>query len=123
MRKCAFFWMVVAILALQVGLLSPVQAEVVGQITQVEGQVDLLKGGNLPAKPVKLQDKLESGDVVRTKTLSKAQITFIDNSIITLSPESRLAVDEYQFAPAQQKRNAVLNLFYGMAHVVVNQLF
>jgi FecR protein len=123
MRKCAFFWMVVAILALQVGLLSPVQAEVVGQITQVEGQVDLLKGGNLPAKPVKLQDKLESGDVVRTKSLSKAQITFIDNSIITLSPESRLAVDEYQFTPAQQKRNAVLNLFYGMAHVVVNQLF
>ena len=98
-------------------------AEVVGHITQVEGRVDLLKGGKLPAIPVALQDKVESGDVLRTKSLSKAQITFIDNSVITLSPESRLAVDEYQFEPGQQKRNAVLNLFQGMAHVVVNKLF
>jgi hypothetical protein len=123
MKKYSFFWMVLVILALQVGLLTPAQSEVVGSITQVEGRVDLLKGGKLPATPVKLQDKLEPGDVLRTKSLSKAQITFIDNSIITLSPESRLAIDEYQFNPAQQKRNAVLNLFQGMAHVVVDKLF
>jgi hypothetical protein len=123
MRKCAFFWMVLVILALQVGLLTPAQAEVVGSITQVEGRVDVLKGGKLPANPAKLQDKVESGDVLRTKSLSKAQITFIDNSVITLSPESRLAVDDYQFNPAQEKRSAVVNLFQGMAHVVVNKLF
>jgi hypothetical protein len=98
-------------------------AEVVGRLTQVEGRVDLLKGGKLPANPVKLQDGVEPGDVLRTKSLSKAQITFIDNSVITLSPESRLAVDEYLFDPAKQKRSAVLNLFQGLAHVVVNKLF
>ncbi len=98
-------------------------AEVVGRLTQVEGRVDLLKGGKLPANPVKLQDGVEPGDVLRTKTLSKAQITFIDNSVITLSPESRLAVDEYLFDPGKQKRSAVLNLFQGLAHVVVNKLF
>ena len=113
------------ILMLVFGLMLPAwaSAEVVGHITQVEGRVDLLKGGKLPATPVALQDKVESGDVLRTKSLSKAQITFIDNSVITLSPESRLAVDEYRFEPGQQKRNAVLNLFQGMAHVVVNKLF
>ena len=107
------------------GLMLPAwaSADVVGHITQVEGRVDLLKGGKLPATPVALQDKVESGDVLRTKSLSKAQITFIDNSVITLSPESRLAVDDYQFEPGQQKRSAVLNLFQGMAHVVVNKLF
>ena len=113
------------ILMLACGLMLPAwaSAEVVGHITQVEGRVDLLKGGKLPATPVALQDKVESGDVLRTKSLSKAQITFIDNSVITLSPESRMAVDEYRFEPGQQKRNAVLNLFQGMAHVVVNKLF
>ena len=113
------------ILLLACGLMLPdwALAEVVGHITQVEGLVDLLKGGKLPATPVALQDKVESGDVLRTKSLSKAQITFIDNSVITLSPESRLGVDEYKFEPAQQKRNAVLNLFQGMAHVLVNKLF
>ena len=113
------------ILMLACGLMLPAwaSAEVVGHITQVEGRVDLLKGGKLPATPVALQDKVESGDVLRTKSLSKAQITFVDNSVITLSPESRLAVDEYRFEPGQQKRNAVLNLFQGMAHVLVNKLF
>jgi hypothetical protein len=113
------------ILMLACGLMLPAwaSAEVVGHITQVEGRVDLLKGGKLPATPVALQDKLESGDVLRTKSLSKAQITFVDNSIITLSPDSRLAIEEYQFDPGHQKRNAVLNLFQGMAHVVVNKLF
>ena len=113
------------ILLLACGLMLPAwaSAEVVGHITQVEGRVDLLKGGKLPATPVALQDKVESGDVLRTKSLSKVQITFIDNSVITLSPESRLAVDEYRFEPAQGKRHAVLNLFQGMAHVVVNKLF
>ncbi|MBU4357308.1 MAG: FecR family protein, partial [Proteobacteria bacterium] len=113
------------ILLLACGLMLPdwASAAVVGHITQVEGRVDLLKGGKLPATPVALQDKVESGDVLRAKSLSKAQITFIDNSVITLSPESRLAVDEYRFEPAQQKRFAVLNLFQGMAHVVVNKLF
>jgi hypothetical protein len=85
--------------------------------------VDLLKGGKLPATPAKPQDQLEPGDVLRTKSLSKAQITFVDDSIVTLSPGSRMAVDEYQFIPAQKKRNAVLSLFQGMAHVVVNKLF
>lgn len=98
-------------------------AEVVGHITQAEGRIDILKAGKLPATPVKLQDGVEPGDVLRTKSLSKAQITFIDDSVITLSPESRLAIDEYRFDPTQQKRTAVMNLFQGLAHVVVNKLF
>ena len=60
-------------------------AGVVGHLTQLEGRVDLLKGGNLPAIPLKVDDTVEPGDVIRTKSLSKAQITFIDNSILTLS--------------------------------------
>ena len=51
MRKCTFFWMVLVILALQVGLLTSVQAEVVGRLTLVEGRVDILKGGQAPGHP------------------------------------------------------------------------
>jgi hypothetical protein len=122
MRKFAFLWAVLMILAFQVGPLTQAQAEVVGRLTQVEGRVDLLKGGQLPATPVKVDDGVQLGDVLRTKCLSKAQITFIDNSTLTISPESRVAIETYLFDSAKQKRSAVLQLFQGLAHVVVSKI-
>ena len=71
-------------------------AEVVGRLTEAEGRVDLLKGGKLPAVALKVNDTVEPGDVIRTKSRSKAQITFIDNSLLTLSQESRLAIEEFR---------------------------
>ena len=119
----AFLATTIFILALPLVLLHVAAAEVVGHFTQVEGRVDLLKGGKLPATPVKIQDGVEPGDILRTKSLSKAQVTFIDNSVITVSPESRIAIEEYQFNAAQKQRNAVLNIFQGLTHVIVNKLF
>ena len=78
---------------------SVVGAEVVGRLTQLEGRVDLLKGGKLPAIPLKVNDTVEPGDVIRTKSLSKAQVTFIDNSTLTLSQEARIAIEEFKFKP------------------------
>lgn len=98
------------------------RAEVVGRFTQVEGRVDLLKGGNLPATPVKVDDGVEVGDAVRTKSLSRAQITFIDNSSLTISPESRIAVEAYMFDAAKQQRHAVLKVFQGMVLTVVTKI-
>jgi hypothetical protein len=98
-------------------------AAVVGRLTQVEGRVDLLKGGKLPATPVKVGDLVGAGDVLRSKSLSRAQITFIDSSIINISPGCRLAIEDYRFEPDQGKRWAVLKIFQGLAHVVVNKIF
>jgi hypothetical protein len=123
MRKCAFLLIILVVLAFQVGLFTQAQAEVVGRLTLVEGRVDLLKGGHLPANPVKVNDEVQPGDVLRTKSLSKAQITFIDNSTLTISPESRVAIETYMFDPAKKKRNAVIQLFRGLAHVVVSKVY
>ena len=119
----AFVAVVTSILLVFVGLVVLAQAEVAGRITQVEGTVDFLKGGKLPASAAKLDDSVEVGDVLRTKSLSKAQITFMDNTVITVSPESRIAIEEYMFDPAKGKRSAMLQLFQGLAHVVVSKLF
>jgi hypothetical protein len=114
----------VVLVLLLLGLVRPGAAvDVVGRLTQVEGRVDFLKGGKLPATPAKLQDGVEPGDVLRTKSLSKAQITFIDNSVITMAPESRLAIEEYMFDAAKEKRRAVLQLFQGLAHALIHQVF
>ncbi len=123
MRKYAFFCVVFVILALQMGPLTDAQADVVGRLTQVEGRVDILRGGQLPATPVKVDDGVQPGDVLRTKSLSKAQITFIDNSTMTIAPESRVGIEAYMVDSAKEKRNAVIQLFQGLAHVVVSKVF
>jgi len=97
-------------------------AAVVGRFTQVIGQVDLLKQGKLPALAAKVQDGVEPADVIRTKSKAKAQLTMVDDSIITLAPESRLAIADYQYDPARGERRAVLRLFRGLVHTAVNRI-
>ena len=123
MKKFTFLWAAVVILSCHLGSLSAARADIAGRLTMVEGSVDLLKGGQLPANPAKVDDGVQVGDVLRTKSLSKAMITFIDNSTLTISPESRVAIEEYMFNPTQKKRNAVIQLFQGLAYVVVNKVF
>jgi hypothetical protein len=101
---------------------SVADAEVVGRLTQSDGRVELLKGGKLPAIPVKTGDTVEPGDVIRTKSQSKAQITFIDDSLLTLSQEARIAIEEFKFEPGPGKRQAVLEIFQGLALAVVNKI-
>jgi hypothetical protein len=86
--------LVAAILMSIMGLVVAAPAEVAGRLTMVEGRVDLLKGGQLPSVAAKLEDTVSPGDVLRTKSLSKAQITFSDNTVMTISPETRLALEE-----------------------------
>jgi hypothetical protein len=97
-------------------------AAVVGRFTQVTGQVDLLKGGAIPAIAAHVQDGVEPGDVIRTKTQSKAQLTMVDDSIITLAPESRLAIADFQYNAARGERHAVLRLFRGLMQTVVTRI-
>ncbi len=110
-------------LALSLFLSSGASAAVVGRISQLEGKVDCLKQGKLPATPAKLNDEVEPGDILRTKSLSKAQITFVDDSVLTISPGSRIAIEEYMVDAAKGKRNAVLQLFQGIALAVVSKIY
>lgn len=112
--------MVLIVMAVTVPLAA--HAAVVGRFTQVTGQVDLLKQGKIPAVAVKVQDGVEPGDVIRTKTGAKAQLTMEDDSIITLAPESRLALADYQYEPARQERRVVLRILRGLIQTVVNRI-
>ncbi|MBM4285523.1 MAG: FecR domain-containing protein [Deltaproteobacteria bacterium] len=99
------------------------QAAVVGKFAEVEGSVDLLKGGKLPAAAVKVQDGVEVGDVVRTKSLGRAQIKFIDDTVMTIAPGSRIAIEEYMFDAAKGKRQAVVQVFQGMVKTAVGKVY
>jgi hypothetical protein len=80
-----------------------------------------LKKGQLPAIHLKQNDGVEPGDVIRTKSLSKAQITFVDDTVLTIAPGSRVAIEEYMIDGG--KRSAVLQMFRGVALAVVSKIF
>lgn len=90
-------------------------SQVVGMITKTEGRVDILRAGQSAAEAVKLEDTVSIGDILRTKSDGSAEITFIDKSVMTVGPRSRLGVDEYLFKPDEGKRSASLKLFRGKA--------
>jgi FecR protein len=119
-QKIRLVVIILTLAALVVPLTS--HAAVVGRFSLVTGQVDLLKQGKLPAIAAKFQDGVEIGDVIRTKTKAKAQLTMVDDSVITLAPESRLAIADYQYNPVREERRAVLRAFRGLVHTVVNRI-
>ena len=89
------------------------EAQVAGKITKVEGRVDILRAAAAAAVPARAGDTVNVGDILRTKSDGKAEITFIDNSIMTVGPKSRLGIDEYLYKADEEKRSASLKLYRG----------
>lgn len=88
-------------------------AQVAGKLTKVSGTVDILRAGTTAATPVKVNEEVSIGDIVRTKSDGSAEITFIDNSVMTLGPRSRLGIEEYLYKSEENKRVASLKLHRG----------
>ncbi len=110
------------ILVIFVAVPLAVQAAVVGRFTVAEGQVDLLKQGKIPARAAKVNDGVEPGDVIRTKSKAKAQVKFVDDSVVTMAPDSRIAVADFAFDAASGQRHAVLRFFKGVMHTVITRV-
>jgi hypothetical protein len=95
----------------------------VGNFTEVEGQVNRLKLGKPPAIAAKVQGEVEMKDIIQTKSLSRTQITFVDDTILTMAPESRVVIDQYFFDGVKSERRALLKVVKGLVKTVVGQFF
>lgn len=67
----------------------------VGNIVVVNGQVSILRGGQLPAVTATLGTGINVGDFVRTKSNSGCEIRFSDGNVIKVGPRSRIDISEY----------------------------
>lgn len=94
----------------------------VGSLVQAEGNVEILRQGKLPAVPAKVSDQLDPGDVIRTKSGARAQVRFIDDTVLTIAPGSMVAINEYLYDAPKGLRRAVLNVFRGLVSCVVSRL-
>ncbi len=92
----------------------------VGEFAAVRGNVDLTAPG-APARPVSKGDPVSVGDIVRTKSGSKAEIAFSDGSIVRLAPASRLEITEY--IAGKEETKGILKLYRGKIQSQVKKLF
>jgi len=93
----------------------------VGRFTQVTGEVDTLPDAQLPAQNVKVADGVHNGDLVRTKTQSRAEITFLDESLLRITPGSRVTIEGYAF-DAAGRREATISVSVGMIFTEIKRL-
>ena len=93
-------------------------AEAVGKFTHVEGKVDILREGAFPAITVKVQDQVYPKDIIRTKSASKAEIIFKDNTVLQIAQRSRIDISEYYTGDTSK---SVIKLSRGQVKAVVDK--
>ncbi|HTM63164.1 MAG TPA: FecR family protein [Gammaproteobacteria bacterium] len=77
----------------------------VARVVWVKGAFSATMPGNQEARKLKLGDNIYLNDTLITDKLSEAQIIFTDNSTMTFRPESKLYINQYNYAPPS-KENA-----------------
>src|SRR3989338_2656131 len=82
----------------------------VGRITYVEGRVDISRPNSDIAAPAREGDTVSVGDAVRTKSNSKAEVTFGDNTVLRLAQNSKADITEYQLDENNKRKTATINL-------------
>lgn len=84
----------VAILSLLV-MVSSVNADGIGQVKNLSGAASIERN-HTPA-PLKVGDTLQQADVIRTGPDGAVGIVFIDNSTISVGPDTVFALDQFDF--------------------------
>ncbi len=88
-----------------------------GTITRLAGSVTVQRAGSEVAGAAGMA--IEVDDTIRSGPGSRAEVTFTDGSVLTIGPESDVAISF--FAPEAAESNAVVDLIAGIARLTVNK--
>ena len=85
----------ILLLAMTVSVQAGPAADAIGQIKTETGTVRLERGS--AARPAVIGDHIAQSDVIQTGADGTVGITFADNSMMSLGPNSRLSLDRFRF--------------------------
>jgi len=95
----------------------------VGSVVSWMNDVIIYPADNGKKRPVMSMEPLFVGDTVVTGTRSKAKLLMKDDSIISIAPQSRIVIKDYEFSEKGRKRVSLLKILSGKARGVVNRFF
>jgi hypothetical protein len=113
----------VSVIAVVLSLIVPTLAMAVsvGKVTHVEGRVDVLKMGKHAVVKVSQGDDVGVGDIFRSKTASRAEITFANQNILKIDPATRVEISQYSMEG--DKSNQVMKLQRGKVQAISGEDF
>lgn len=100
---------------------SSAWAQEIGTIASVDGRVEIGRGGNWTDATT--GTAIQLGDVVRTGKPGRARVVFQDDSVLTVSEESEVKVDEQTFNPDKGKSTSLMGLLRGKVNAVVSDYY
>jgi hypothetical protein len=109
------------LLLAQIGGAAPSPAYV-AEIIGINGQVEARRRGG-SFSPAAILQKLASQDAVRTLVNSKAQLSFIDQSIMVLGEKSTLEISQYRLGEREARSVRALKVIDGKVRFIVNKFF
>lgn len=113
----------IAAVALIIAMACPyAYAADVGMVTYVEGRVDVAKIGSDMATPLREGDQIAIGDAIRTKSNSKAEVTFNDKSMLRLAQSTRVEVRDYVLDANNKRKTAEIMVDRGKARTVIAKM-
>jgi hypothetical protein len=111
MMRC---WAVAALLAAVP--LGAFAADTVGVVKTVEGSATVVSGSDRQA--IAIGTPIRQDDVIETGKDGAVGVTFKDNTTISLGPDTSLAIDEFVFAPEQDRLAMKTRMLQGTMYYV-----
>lgn len=84
----------------------------IGQVETLEGTATAQRTDGTTVQ-LKIGDPVFQGDVVATSGASKIGITFIDNTVFSLSEDARMVLDELVYSPGGSDNSMLVNIVQG----------
>ena len=91
-------------------------ADAIGQIKTLAGDVSIVR--NNAKLPAKAGDVLEKADTLMTGADGRVGLTFIDNSRLSLGPNSQMTLEKFTFNPTTQEGTFLTKLYRGTLAVI-----
>jgi len=117
-RATLFVRCLVYVLIIQISLPFTVFAGTVGQFAEVKGDVSLKRAAETFA--AKVQEGIQLKDVISTGQKSRAKLSLVDDSLLSLGQNSKLEISEFLFD--QGKRSSILSLQAGKLYANVKKI-
>jgi len=111
---------------LSLSVLAPVQLwaaeQAAAAFSIVRGDVDLLKPEIDESIIAKVGLPAYTGNIVRTKNRSRAQLRFIDNSLLNLGSNYHVEIRQYAFDAEKKIRSSVIRSLRGTVRAIVAKM-